>query len=77
MNPSKLTLENLKEVRGDLKFNDLSAEIIRRYDLFPELVKALEDLVNDGECYCADEIKTSCGHCLAKELLTRANEIKI
>lgn len=43
-------------------------------DLFNELVKALEDLVNDGECYCAGEMKTSCGHCIAKETLARANE---
>lgn len=39
------------------------------------LVEALQTLIRDGECYCADYVadKSPCGHCQARSALSAAN----
>jgi len=36
------------------------------------LFKALQTLVNEGECYCVDEIKGICGHCVGRAAIQKA-----
>lgn len=40
----------------------------------PELLEALKELVNDGECYCADNVasKETCRHCKARAAIAKA-----
>lgn len=40
----------------------------------PELLEALEELVTDGECYCADYVanKKPCGFCQARAAIAKA-----
>lgn len=40
----------------------------------PDLLEALQTLLADGECYCADYVacKAPCGHCVARAALSKA-----
>lgn len=53
-----------------------AALIVRAVNSYADLLAALERIVSDGECYCADYVATCrpCGWCVARAALAKAQK---
>lgn len=45
--------------------------LTQRWNAYDDLLKVVEQEVEEGECYCADEVVGVCAHCLAKGVLAK------